>query len=274
MGGETGHDNRRELARFLRDRRARVAPQDMGLPVGPHRRTKGLRREEVAVLAGLSPTWYTYLEQGRDINPSPQVLDSLARVLGLSEDERRYVHRLARTRPGSVDGPVVGDDLVVRLVEAAGRGPWPLYAGNRYGDVVAWNRAATEWYTDFGRLPDSRRNMLWWLLTDPEARRRLPGWAGDALDVVARLRTAYPLLAGDARMSALVAGLREASPEFRRWWGERHVHGPRLRPRTIRAPGLGTRTFRLALVDVVDSPGHSLVFHLPAPDGREPGSRD
>ncbi|MEV7803289.1 helix-turn-helix transcriptional regulator [Microbispora sp. NPDC088329] len=268
--GETGHDNRRELARFLRDRRSRVAPQDMGLPVGPHRRTKGLRREEVAVLAGLSPTWYTYLEQGRDINPSPAVLDSLARVLGLSEDERRYVHLLARTRPVAADGTVVDGDLVARLVEAAGQGPWPLYAGNRYGDVVAWNRAAARWYTDFGRLPDARRNILWWLLTDPEAKRRLPGWHGDALDVVARLRTAYPPLAGDPRMSALVTGLSEASPEFRRWWDERHVHGPRLRPRTITAPGLGTRTFHLTLADVVDSAGHSLVFHLPAPDGGEP----
>ncbi|HEY7487060.1 MAG TPA: helix-turn-helix transcriptional regulator [Streptosporangiaceae bacterium] len=107
MSSRSG-DSRQELARFLKSRRAKVTPAAAGLPTGLRRRTTGLRREEVAVLAGLSPTWYTYLEQGRDIHPSAQVLDALARVLRLTEDERRYLHMLAL---GAVHGPqpLLGD---------------------------------------------------------------------------------------------------------------------------------------------------------------------
>ncbi|WP_157099522.1 helix-turn-helix transcriptional regulator [Microbispora sp. ATCC PTA-5024] len=265
-------ENRQELARFLRDRRARITPQQAGLPTGVHRRTKGLRREEVAVLAGLSPTWYTYLEQGRDIHPSPQVLDSVARVLGLTEDERVYIHRLAfgRSPAGPADGGRTGEELVAQAVEVAGLSPWPVYAGNQYGDVVAWNAAAAEWYTDFGRLPRDRRNMLWWMLTDPEARERLVDWADETLDVIARLRVAYASRTADRRMSALVRDLEAASADFRSWWNEHHVRGQRLRTRTLVAPGLGKRTFHLAVLSLVDSPTHAVVLHLPV-EGATPG---
>ncbi|MEV1198740.1 helix-turn-helix transcriptional regulator [Microbispora rosea] len=259
-------ENRQELAQFLRSRRARISPQEAGLPTGVHRRTKGLRREEVAILAGLSPTWYTYLEQARDIHPSPQVLDSLARVLGLSEDERAYIHRLAFGQ-APAEAPYGFDEsaekLVSQVVEVAGHGPFPLYAGNRYGDVVAWNRAAADWYTDFGALPRPRRNILWWMLTEPEARKRLVNWADDTLDVIARLRLAYATRTADRRMQELVGDLKSASADFRGWWHEQHVRGQHQRTRTLDVPGLGRRAFRLVVASVVDSPAHSLVIHLP-----------
>src|SRR5690349_18014228 len=163
--------NRHILAAFLRSRRERVTPESVGLPVGPRRRTSGLRREEVAVLAGLSPTWYTYLEQGRDIHPSVEVLDSLARVLHLSEDERRYMRLLAQGN-GSKLRPLVGEvpaeDLVRQLVRAAGDGPYPIYAVDRYCDLLAWNGAATRYYTDFGQLARDQCNMMRWLLVADE----------------------------------------------------------------------------------------------------------
>ncbi len=268
-------ENRQELAQFLRSRRARISPQEAGLPTGVHRRTKGLRREEVAVLAGLSPTWYTYLEQARDIHPSPQVLDSLARVLGLTEDERAYVHRLAFGQ-GPAEAAYGLDEsdekLVFQVVEVAGHGPFPLYAGNRYGDVVAWNRAAADWYTDFGGLPRPRRNILWWMLTDPEAKKRLVNWADDTLDVIARLRLAYATRTADQRMQELVSDLESASADFRGWWREQHVRGQHQRPRTLDVPGLGRRTFRLVVASVLDSPGHSLVIHLPLAEETGTGS--
>jgi transcriptional regulator with XRE-family HTH domain len=175
------HQRARELAGFLRSRRARIDPEQVGFPVGARRRSQGLRREEVAVLAGVSPTWYTYLEQGRNINPSPEVLDSLAQVLLLTEDERRYVHLLALGHPPVVTAqPSGSSDLLADVVAAIGDCPHPLYAENHRGDVIAWNQAAVHWYTDFAALPTGRCNMLWWLMTSPEARQRIPDWAEDA----------------------------------------------------------------------------------------------
>src|SRR5689334_23475222 len=119
-------DSRRELAGFLRSRRARITPAQVGLPTGPRRRTAGLRREEVAVLAGVSPTWYTYLEQGREIQPSPEVLDSLAQVLRLSEDERRYLHSLVRGAPGvPLAAEIPAADLIRQLTASFDGSPYP-----------------------------------------------------------------------------------------------------------------------------------------------------
>ncbi|MEU9890738.1 helix-turn-helix transcriptional regulator [Sphaerisporangium sp. NPDC051011] len=259
-------ERRQELARFLRNRRARITPEQVGLPAGARRRTQGLRREEVAVLAGLSPTWYTYLEQGRDIHPSPQVLDSLANVLCLEEDERKYIHQLALGRtateiPSDLDDE--GRHLVTQVTRIAGNGPFPVYAANQYGEVLAWNKATTDWYTDFGEQPEGRRSMLRWMLTAPEARERIIGWAEDTRDVVARLRAAYASRAADRRMNQLVRELERESPEFRMWWNEQHVREQHVRPRTLDVPGLGTCTFQIAVLRVMDSPFHSIVVHLP-----------
>lgn len=151
--------SRQELARFLRSRRARVTPEQVGFPAGAHRRTKGLRREEVAVLAGLSPTWYTYLEQGRDIRPSIQVLDSLARVLDLSEDERRYMHTLAHgqvVNPQPLEAEEARGGTMRRVVGLMGDNLYPVYATDVYCDLIAWNDAAAEWYDDWGAgLPNT-----------------------------------------------------------------------------------------------------------------------
>jgi transcriptional regulator with XRE-family HTH domain len=122
----TDDASRRELATFLRSRRERITPADVGLPAGPRRRTHGLRREEVAVLAGVSPTWYTYLEQGRGIQPSREVLDSLARVLRLSEDERRYIHSLAHgavIQTAPLDADVPADQLIEQIISTFEESP-------------------------------------------------------------------------------------------------------------------------------------------------------
>ncbi|GII66733.1 transcriptional regulator [Sphaerisporangium krabiense] len=259
-------ERRQELARFLRNRRARITPEQVGLPAGARRRTQGLRREEVAVLAGLSPTWYTYLEQGRDIHPSPQVLDSLANVLCLEEDERKYIHLLALDRTSVEISSELDDEsrhLVTQVTRIAGYGPFPVYAANQYGELLAWNKSTTDWYTDFGLLPEGRRNMLWWMLTDPEAKKRIIGWAEDTRDVVARLRAAYAGRAADRKMNQLVRDLERESADFRVWWSEQHVREQHVRPRTLTVPGLGTCTFRIAVLRVMDSPFHSVVVHLP-----------
>lgn len=259
-------DSRRELARFLRSRRERVTPADVGLPAGPRRRISGLRREEVAVLAGLSPAWYTYLEQGRDIHPSAEVLDSLARVLALTEDEHRYLHMLANEQVQSQ--PLVGDvsaeESVRRLVRTVDDIDYPVYGVDLYCDLVAWNKAAAGYYTDFGRLPAERRNMLRWLLESPEAKERLPEWAEEAHDIVARWRAAAVVRGHDERMDKLVAEFRQLSPDFDRWWNAYDVQEHRSRTRHFRHPRLGDQRLRLIIVQAPDFAPCVVVFHVPA----------
>jgi transcriptional regulator with XRE-family HTH domain len=266
-------DSRRELGHFLRSRRARVTPAEVGLPAGARRRAAGLRREEVAVLAGLSPTWYTYLEQGRDIHPSAQVLDSLARVLGLTEDERRYLHRMARShdRPRPLADEATAEAIVQQLVATAADSAYPVYAANSYGDLIAWNQAATSYYTDFGRLPEGQRNMIRWLLVAPEARERLADWSHDARDIVARWRAVTATLDDDPRLQAMVSDLREHSPEFGQWWDEHDVSEHRSRLRRFRHPELGEQTMRLIVVRAPEFEPWIVAFHLPV-EGPSPGA--
>jgi transcriptional regulator with XRE-family HTH domain len=250
----------------LRSRRERVTPADVGLPAGPRRRSPGLRREEVAVLAGLSPTWYTYLEQSRDINPSAEVLDSLARVLGLTEDERRYLHVLAHgnvRKPRPLVADVSPEEIVSQLVVTAENSPYPVYGADLYCDMVAWNRAATTYYTDFGCLPEGRRNMLRWLLESDEAKERLPDWLEDTRDVVARWRAVVPKH-GSRRLEALVDEFKQLSPEFGHWWEGHDVRERRSRFRRFLHPRLGLQTMRLITVQAADFAPCVVVFHAPA----------
>src|ERR687886_1245639 len=156
---------RSELADFLRDRRARVTPGSVGLPADGRRRTPGLRREEVAQLAGVGLSWYTWLEQGRDIRPSAQVLDALARVLRLDAAERAHLFHLAR-----VELPLPAGDYAreapPELAElVACLAPNPAYLLGPRTDVLAWNAAATAMLGTPTRAPDGRQNLLWWLFT-------------------------------------------------------------------------------------------------------------
>ena len=258
--------NRHELAAFLRSRRERVTPESVGLPSGARRRTVGLRREEVAVLAGLSPTWYTYLEQGRNIRPSAEVLDSLARVLVLSEDERRYMHTLAYGHT-SVAPPERteqdGVDLLRRVVAVAANGTDPVYAPDRFCDVHAWNDAAAEWYTDFGRLPDGQRNMLLWMLTDPLAQERFADWEYDVTDVIARFRWVSAPYRGHPRLEAIIAAADQAHPRFGEWWRDHDVRVQRSRDRRLRHPELGERSWQISALFLADFDNLCVVFHLP-----------
>ncbi|MEU4745664.1 helix-turn-helix transcriptional regulator [Actinosynnema sp. NPDC023658] len=263
--------NRQELAQFLRRCRERTSPADLGLPGGSRRRTPGLRREEIAVLAGLSPTWYTYLEQGRDIRPSTEVLASLARVLRLSNDERTYLYLLATGNPPSDERPRsdTSDDAVVRaVVDGMAHPGLPVYAADIHGDLVAWNDVAAKWYTDFDALPEGRRNMLWWMLTAPEARERFVNWEEDTRDVVGRFRRAAAARAWDARFEELVGVMRDASTEFCEWWSSHYVSKQRTRLRELWIDG-EPRVVQLAVLNLADST-RSVVLHLPPDTGSAP----
>jgi hypothetical protein len=218
------------------------------------------------VLAGLSPTWYSYLEQGRKIRPSSEVLDSLARVLLLSEDERRYIHMLAHGQVGEaqpLDDDFPGEDVIRQLVTTTGTGPYPVYALDLGGNLIAWNPATTQWYADFSAMPATARNMVRWMFTDPAARIRFADWAADARDIVARLRTVPARRPHDATLSNLVSELRQGNADFRRWWDEHVVIEQRSRLRTLRHPTLGIRTMRLVVVYPADTDSYMIAYHLP-----------
>ncbi|RKT68183.1 helix-turn-helix protein [Saccharothrix variisporea] len=263
----TNNIRRSELGRFLRSRRERCNPAESGFPRGPRRRSQGLRREEVAMLAGVSPTWYTYLEQGRDIRPSPEVVDSLARVLCLSEDERRYVHTLAFghvVRPQPLDGELSGAELLKRLVAAAEDDPYPVLAVGSHGDLLGWNRAATDWYDDWDVLPEEERNLVRWLLTAPAARERLVDWADEARDAVAVWRAESARCPDVLEVDRRVRELGRVSAEFRLWWDEQTVRERRSRTRRFRHPEEGVRELRLVPLESPEFAPAVVLAHLPA----------
>jgi transcriptional regulator with XRE-family HTH domain len=255
-----------ELATFLRSRRERLHPEEVGLPPAGRRRTQGLRREEVAVLAGLSTTWYTYLEQGRGRDVSPSVLDSVARVLRLSEDERRYMHILVfghvvGSRPIEAEVPV--NDLLRQVTAIADNHPYPVFALDPACDLIRWNHAATEWYDNWSRLAEKDRNFMLWLVTADEARECFDEWESSARDVVARWRGEVARWPDDKRVQERVAELQSKSHEFAHWWASHEVLEHRSGIRRLRHPKQGVRDWRIVPMSTFYGSAPAIIFHLP-----------
>jgi transcriptional regulator with XRE-family HTH domain len=257
---------RTELAAFLRTQRARLTPADVGLVTGSasgRRRTKGLRREEVAQLSGVGVTWYTWLEQGRDISASAQVIDALARALLLDQDQHRHLHELAGLPPPEPQAPV-GDvrPRLQLLVDAAMPSLASVY--DSHFDYVVWNQAYARIRHDPASLPSGRRNMLWMMFTDAENRARMVRWEAAAQAVLSQFRTAVGRSPDDPRFAELVAALTEVSPQFRGWWAEYPVRY--FRPATIgvRHPGAGLIWLQMFQLRLVDQPDLIAVIQVPA----------
>lgn len=220
------------LREFLTSRRTALEPADVGLPSSPvPRRGKGLRREEVAVLAGVSVDYYAKLEQGRVGNVSEQVLAAVEDALRLDEYERQHLRALVQPRPSR---PRAGRPERIRvriglrtLIEAMDPTP-ALLQGPRM-EVLAWNRAAAALLTDFGAMPASQRNIARWIFLDPEARVRYPQWDEVAAGVVASLRATRDPRIPDEALERLVGELSVASEDFARFWADyrlyKHGHG-------------------------------------------------
>ncbi|MEL7629498.1 helix-turn-helix transcriptional regulator [Pectobacterium aroidearum] len=216
---------RHDLAAFLRARRERVSPDDVGLPSGGRRRTPGLRREEVAALAGVGLTWYTWLEQGRDIGVSAAFLDSLARVLKLDAAERRHLFLLAHERPPAEPGKTwcVVPPLVQRLMHDLA--PHPAYILNLRWDVLTFNEPANQLFS-FDAHPSERRNLLWLLFTDTLLHERFIGWEQQAPQMLSSFRRDFARATQEADIHELVDELERVSPDFKTWWRQHEVHAP------------------------------------------------
>jgi transcriptional regulator with XRE-family HTH domain len=187
MTGYPGTDTttRDELSRFLKSRRARVSPAAVGLPRRARRRTPGLRREEVADLAGVGLTWYTWLEQGRDIRVSPEVLTGVARALQLEPAERAHLFRLAGHAPPAAAPAAAVSPRLRRVLDHWD--PFPAHLTGRRRDVLAWNRAS-EAINGWSQLPQEKLNVLWFMFTLPSTRRLLVDWEHEAALSVAAFR--------------------------------------------------------------------------------------
>lgn len=225
---------RQELADFLRTRRAAVGPADIGLADdGRRRRTPGLRREEVAQHAGVGVSWYTWLEQGRDVTPSSQVLDALARALLLTPAEHAHLFHLAGVSRPAGDYPRSAPAELVAIVE--GLLPHPAFLMGPRMDVLAHNAAATTVLHDL--VAAAPGNLLWWLFaTDWSA---VTGWAETARANLADFRAEYARRPGDPSFVELVTALSAESATFREWWAEHDVRAYEPARKTIRHASLG-----------------------------------
>ncbi|MEU1667797.1 helix-turn-helix transcriptional regulator [Streptomyces sparsogenes] len=231
-------DRNTELSEFLRTRRARLRPEDAGVQAtsaGP-RRVPGLRREELAHLAGVSTDYYTRLEQGRHLNVSEAVLDAVARALRLNDTERAYLFELAKPRPRRARRrrplrPQRVRPGVHRMLQML-EGVSPAFVLGRGGDVLAANRLARALITDFDALPYRERNMNRFMFLDPAARELYGEWDKYAAEMVASLRLQAGRHADDPGITELVGELTIKSPEFRRWWADHNVrektHGVKI----------------------------------------------
>ncbi|GLY05473.1 helix-turn-helix transcriptional regulator [Actinoplanes sp. NBRC 101535] len=250
-----------DLGAFLAARRARLGPDDVGLVSHGRRRVPGLRREEVAVLAGVSADYYARLEKGRERSPSASVLDAVARALDLGPDAREHLFRLAGM-PVDGRGPAtdrVDDDLRELLAE------WPHLPAlvvNRRLDVLARNTIADALHADFA----DTSNLARMTFLDPAGRTFFAEWPRAAESCVAHLRLALGHDTGDRRTVALVEELAAADDEFRLLWARQDVRGKTYEAKTFRHSAVGTLTLTYRAFDVRGSSGQQLLVYRPAPD--------
>jgi transcriptional regulator with XRE-family HTH domain len=255
------------LGTYLRDRRTKLDPAALGFSP-ERRRTLGLRREEVAQRANISPTWYTWLEQGRGGAPSADVLDRIARALMLTDVEREHVFLLGLGRPPEVryrknDGVT---PRLQRVLDALD--PSPAVVRTATWDVVAWNRAATVMLMDYGSLPPEQRNILRFIFLDPRARAAQYDWESVARFVLGAFRVDAVRAGAAAAVEPLVDELCRLSPEFKAMWRDNDVRGAHGEAvKHIRHPVLGPLAFEYSAFAVDGRTDLSMVVYNPATPG-------
>lgn len=260
-------EQRHQLGTFLRSRRELLAPQDAGLPAGGRRRTPGLRREEVAQLAGVSTTWYTWLEQGRDITASRQVLDSLARALRLTPAERRHLFILSGAPlPAGPRGRATTVSPTLRaLVRTIN--PNPASVISHQWDLLAYNSAYERLVGGLDQLPEEERNSIWLLFTRPDMRTLLVDWQREARAVLGQFRAAAGQHPDDPRTAELVTALTAASPAFATMWSQHPIQAFTPSTKKFRHPSAGRIDLNYAKLTVAEEPGQHLLVFLPATAG-------
>lgn len=258
----TSRDRRRaELREFLRSRRERLSPVDVGLPPAGRRRTPGLRREEVAVLAGVGVSWYTWLEQGRDIKVSGEVLDAVGRALRLEPVERAHLYRLAGLNPPQAPSApsLPASPELQRLLDAWS--PRPAYVRDRHWNFTAFNDAARAVY-GYG---DTDHNCLVSFFANDRHRVLHPQWAEVAAAAVAGFRADAARYPDDPEFERIAGELASVSPVFAELWARHDVGEHAKAVKAVDHPEAGALVFDATLLPLPELPGHHLVLHVPRP---------
>jgi transcriptional regulator with XRE-family HTH domain len=253
---------RRELGTFLRSRRERIGPEDVGLQRSRRRRTPGLRREEVAQLAGVGVTWYTWLEQGRDINASAQVLDAIARTLRFDPHERTHLFTLAGAPDTTVADEVSTLEPTIQLLLDRLE-PFPALVVNGRYDLLAYNRVWVSSVPHVETLPLEDRNVLWLMFTDPHWRAVVVDWDDTAARMVAQYRAAMAEHVAEPAWKGLIARLHRASPEFAEVWARHDVQPPENRVKRIRHPVVGLLSFDFTYLWLDQRLGTRIITYTP-----------
>jgi len=266
--GTIAEGRRRELAGFLRSRRERIAPELVGLPPASRRRTPGLRREEVATLAGVGVTWYTWLEQGRDINASPQVLDAVARTLMLDPHERDHLFRLAETadNTGQSECKALTPTAQLLLDQLE---PFPACIRNARYDVLAFNQAYDDLLGPLSHLPFEERNTLWRMFTDPACRPRMLDWEEGTRRLVAEYRAAMAEHVAEPAWKCLVSRLTKASPEFAELWERHEVASPENLTKRYMHPDVGLLKLNYTHLWLAQRLGTRMTTYTPADEATD-----
>ncbi len=256
------------LGEFIKTRRYRLQPEAAGIkPFPGRRRTPGLRREEVAYLANVSVTYYTWLEQGREINPSPDVLSHISQALQLDEDERKHLFDLAAPDPVSFsmaskpDKPDVG--FLQNLVDQL---RYPSFIANEVADMIVWNRGAELVVADFGRLPESERNMVTLLFLDPEYPKRLVNWEEFARYMTALIRASFDRYKDNPMYMERFERLKRNSEDFVRLWEWHEIRQKSTVSVHYRLPDGQKLEFTIHCAAAIDNdPGLHWCFFVPTP---------
>lgn len=260
----TKEDRRAELGAFLRSSRERLVRADFGLPPAGRSRAIGLRREEVSYLSGVSVTWYTWLEQGRDINPSRQVLDAVSRTLRLGAAQHRYVLSLAGFAPmpaAHTEDVIEVPAHLQRLLDAIGDNP--AYALTSEWAIAGWNAAYQRLYPNVATAPPRERNLLWLVFTDPLVRELLADWPDTSARFLAEFRAEVGSRLSEPALADLIARLCDASSSFRDGWERHDIRGFESRERVFRHLEFGEVTYEHHQLRPSDQPELQVVVYTP-----------
>lgn len=259
----------KELGDFLKTRRAKILPSQVGLPEGARRRTPGLRREEVASLAGVGLTWYTWIEQGRPIQVSAQVLESLARALMLDKQEINHLYALAgQALPASFPSfDETVDPMLQHVLDSLEFSPATVTDAR--WNVIAWNQAAAKLSMNFGKISVYKRNLLRIMFTEEDFKKTFVNWSSAAQGMVARFRAACGEYIDDPWIKELVNELKSDSKEFNLWWSMHNVQTEEEHFKTVIHPALERLEFEETSYMVWDNTGLKMSVFTPLAETRE-----
>lgn len=252
-----------ELADFLKTRRAKILPSQVGLSTGMRRRTPGLRREEVAQLAGIGLTWYTWLEQGRAIRVSTQVIESLSKVLLLDKQERIHLYLLAN-QPLPADMPSYQGSVSPILQHVLDSLLFcPSLVTDQRWNVIAWNKAACAIFGEFDEMNIRERNIVWAMFTDDKYKQLFINWELHAKGLLGRFRSTCGQYIEDSWLAQFINDLKKQSAEFNLWWPLHEIHSNGEKCKQLNHPVAGLLDFEISNFDVADNSGLKMIVHVP-----------